>query len=519
MKTRDPAAFIITVAAAQLLFYLYSAFLSGSSNYGFNQMRHSGPTTVIALLLAFAGLSYMVRRSILPAGEIPKEIPVWRSPWTYLTAAAGLAVFLLLKTGFMNDDGLQNAFALQAGIYRIRMDEILTGVILESVWRAWGNPASFNPFDVFASFSAVMGFVFILAATGFARREMGGRWLLFVVLLVSGGFMQGFFGDVENYAGVMAISMAYIWSAREFLKGRVSILTPGLVFGAAVSMHLLALCMAPAHLLLLFTAWRRKGRILASASIAVTAVCILMVFLTAAEMSLDIRNLGNSHLLGSGTDRTTADMIAVPSATYFNAVTSVQYLLFPFWWVPVLLFLTGNIEMDRFDRFLITASAGFMLMAYLWKLSLGPYFDWNLLAAGAIPPSVLTWRNLLKPASAGLRTAVPLALAFMGLVHSGSWIASNHASFSMPRYDVMTELLEMEKSDGYVIPVEYRRHGNSEPEGASIERSHNAQNPAPRRIPDRHSLPCHRKTGMIPFRTAVGYPQKTAYMNGARAEP
>ena len=88
---------------------------------------------MIALLLAFAGLSYMVRRSILPAGEIPKEIPVWRSPWTYLTAAAGLAVFLLLKTGFMNDDGLQNAFALQAGIYRIRMDEILTGVILESV--------------------------------------------------------------------------------------------------------------------------------------------------------------------------------------------------------------------------------------------------------------------------------------------------------------------------------------------------------------------------------------------------
>jgi hypothetical protein len=26
-------------------------------------------------------------------------------------------------------------------------------------------------------------------------------------------------------------------------------------------------------------------------------------------------------MLGSGTDRTTADMIAVPSATYFNAVT------------------------------------------------------------------------------------------------------------------------------------------------------------------------------------------------------
>jgi hypothetical protein len=462
MKTRNPVPFIIAAAAAQLLFFLYSAFLSDSSNYGFNQMRHTGAQTVIGLLLVFAGLSYLLRRTTIQAGENPGELPAWSSPWIYLAAAAGLTAFLLLKTGFVNDDGLQNAFALQAGIYRIRMDEVLTGVILESVWGALGNPSSCTPFDVFAAFSAVMGCLFMLAAAGFARRELGGRWLLFMALLVSGGFMQVFFGDVENYAGVMAMSMAYIWSAREFLRGRISILTPGLLFGAAVSMHLLALCMTPAHLLLLFTSWKRGEKALTSASIAVSAVWILLVFLTASDMSLDIRNLGNSHLLGSGTDRTTADMIAFPSATCFNAVTSVLFLLFPFWWVPLLLFLTGNIRMDRFNLFLITASAGFILMAYLWKLGLGPYFDWNLLAVGAIPPSVLAWRNLLKPGCAGMRVSVPLALAFMGLVHSGSWIASNHAAFSMPRYDVMTDLMELEKSDGYVIPPEYRRPGSGE---------------------------------------------------------
>jgi hypothetical protein len=29
-------------------------------------------------------------------------------------------------------------------------------------------------------------------------------------------------GTSENYAGVMPFSLAYIWSAQEFLKGRVS---------------------------------------------------------------------------------------------------------------------------------------------------------------------------------------------------------------------------------------------------------------------------------------------------------
>lgn len=326
--------------------------------------------------------------------------------------------------------------------------------VVRSIWQTFGDPVRFDPFDVYSVYSSGMGFVFVLVTVLFACRELGRRWPMFVILMVSGGFMQAFFGDVENYAGVMALCMAYMWASREYFEDRLSVVTPSLVLALAVSMHLMALCMMPAHLLLWIRSFRMKARGQVVASMAVMITTLFLVFIIAAFHSLDYRNLQNSHIMGSGDGWTTIDMLATPSLTYYNAVTSVLFLLFPFWWVPIVLILTGNMKNDGFNRFLGTASIGFLALAYGWRLGLGPYFDWNLVAVAAIPPSVLAWRNLLLLRRTRAVSFAMLFIAFTGWLHSYAWITANHRSFSMPRMEVIEEIMYYRTWRGVIVSDE-----------------------------------------------------------------
>jgi len=454
MKKKNPAIAIIALTALQLSFYLYSAYLSESPRYGFNQLRHTAPVTLLGIFVVFAVVFLLVKKT---GRQLPDNDPVpFKRAALYSIAVAvpALFVFLALSNGFVNDDGLVHTFNLLCGGFRATFDEMLSCSVIRSIWQTFGDPVRFNPFDVYSAYSSGMGFIFVLATVLFACRELGRRWPFFVLLMVSGGFMQAFFGDVENYAGVMTLCMAYILVSREYLDDRLSVVTPSLVLALAMSMHLLALCMMPAHLLLWIRAWRMKARAHVAASVAVMLTVLFLVFIIASYSGLDFRNLQNSHFMGSGVDRTTIDMLARPSITYYNAVTSVLFLLFPFWWVPIVLILTGNMKNDGFNRFLGAASAGFLAMAYGWRLGLGPYFDWNLIAVAAIPPSVLAWRNLLLLRRSGAMTLAVLFLAFTGLLHSLSWIAANHWVFSMPRMEVIEEIMYYRTWKGVIISDE-----------------------------------------------------------------
>lgn len=454
MKQRNPVIPILVLAALQFLFCLYSAYLSEAPRYGFNQLRHIPPVTLSGLLVVFAGILLLAAK---PGRRFPGNDPIPMRKALLCSVGAALPalfVYLLLTSGFVNDDGLVHTFNLLCGGFRATFDEMLSSSLIRAVWLGFGDPVRFGPFAVYSVYSSGMGFLFVLLAVLFACRELGRRWPFFVMLMLSGGFMQAFFGDVEHYAGVMTLCMAYIWVSREYLADRLSVITPSLVLGLAMSMHLLALCMMPAHLLLWIRAWRSKARGQVAASVAVLLTTLILAFIIAAYHGLDFRNLNNSHFMGSGDGWTTIDMLARPSLTYYNAVTSTLFLLFPFWWVPVVLILTGNMRNDGFNWFLGAASLGFLAMAYGWRLGLGPYFDWNLVAVSAIPPSVLAYRNLLLLRRPANPVFAVLTLAFSGGLHSYSWIVANHGAFSMPRMEVMQEIMYFRTWKGVIISDE-----------------------------------------------------------------
>jgi hypothetical protein len=483
MKQKNPAMLIIILTALQLLFYIYSAYLTKEPRYGFNQLRHIAPDTLLGIFIIFAGGLLLARKSgrQLPGSD---PVPMKRAAlYSIAVAVPALFVFLLLSNGFVNDDGLVHTFNLLCGGFRATLDEMLAFSVIRSLWQTFGDPLLFSPFEVYRVFSSGMGFVFVIATVLLACRELGRRWPFFVLLMVSGGFMQAFMGDVENYAGVMALCMIYIWVSREYLEDRLSVVTPSLVLGLAISMHLLALCMMPAHMLLWIRAWRSSARRQVVASIAVMITALLLVFIIAVYHGLDYRNLHNSHFMGSGDGWTTIDMLAIPSLTYYNAVTGLLFLLFPFWWVPIVLILTGNMRNDGFNRFLGAASVGFLAMAYGWRLGLGPYFDWNLVAVAAIPPSVLAFRNLLLLPRTGTLAFALFFLAFTGWLHSYAWIASNHGVFSMPRMEVVREIMYYRTWRGVIVsdelwPVQGLPGQEAKPHGKGIKAGLSLPTPA-----------------------------------------
>jgi len=185
MKKKNPAIAIIALTALQLSFYLYSAYLSESPRYGFNQLRHTAPVTLLGIFVVFAGVFLLVKKTGRQLSD-NDPVPFKRAAlYSIAVAVPALFVFLALSNGFVNDDGLVHTFNLLCGGFRATFDEMLSCSVIRSIWQTFGDPVRFNPFDVYSAYSLGMGFIFVLATVLFACRELGRRWPFFVLLIMS----------------------------------------------------------------------------------------------------------------------------------------------------------------------------------------------------------------------------------------------------------------------------------------------------------------------------------------------
>ncbi len=249
-----------------------------------------------------------------------------------------------------------------------------------------------------------------------------------------------FVGDVEFYAMVAAFTALYLLVVLEHLRGRISILLPAIVLAIAICSHLLAGWLLPSYSYLLIRNIRKKKWKLSLASIFLMLITVIFIFLIVSDAGLPIRDFTRSHAMGSA-DKETLDMLASPSITYYASVTNVLFLLFPFWLMIPLMIFYKRIEFSQYNIVLAICLFMLMLLAYIWFLGLGPYYDWNLVATIGIPASILVWGNLLKgPWVKGIKTAI-WALLLIGALHSWGWIINNSQQTSYLPEEYMGSLL------------------------------------------------------------------------------
>jgi hypothetical protein len=242
---------------------------------------------------------------------------------------------------------------------------------------------------------------------------------------IAGGYMQLFFGDMENYTIMTALVMAYFLASLRFLARRGSVVWPSVLLTLALTFHLEAGFLVPSLAYLLVMAWRRNQQLHVSVALASTMAIVAGTLFFFHAHGLPIGDLfTHSHAFGD--DGHFREMLVTPSVGYYVQIATLSVLLAPAWMLLVPLLVSRRIAFDAVNVHLLIASAAMMAFVLGWKAQLGVYNDWNLFAMAAVPISLLVWRNVFGPLGAQPVPKLVVAAIALFLANSYSWIVMNH---------------------------------------------------------------------------------------------
>jgi len=413
--------------------YLWAGFLSGRQDlWGFSQLRRAEPAAVF-LSVAACAIVYcdLGRRS---SDGRARDQPVQtmsrvRLLCYALVAVAFVALFWQFRSQFLNPDGRLLTVKIPRDVQlrgaHVKHDEMLELYLHSRFWYYTNGRLGWSVIKSYQVMSVLAGGVGVFLLLVLSRLLQPGHSLTLFCLIISGGFMQLFFGDVENYTLMSALVVLYLLVAYLFLKGKASLTVPSAALAAAVCFHAEAGWLLPS-LLYLYVGALRKRRYRAVTVAATTSVLMVAGTLAAFHYSgvLPIQGILNSHMLGDG--RGFAGMLAPLSLAYYWQLLNLLFLLFPSVWVFVPLILYGRMDRSRWGVFLGIAAASMLAYMVVWRAGLGVYFDWNLFAPGIIPLALLCFHNLLRNEKLAHARWVWLGILGLSMLHSYAWIVSNH---------------------------------------------------------------------------------------------
>ena len=355
------------------------------------------------------------------------------SPRSRALTAVGIGAysvswFLGLRNQFVNPDGGAFAAKFHADVPRrgatISHDEMLELYLHSRFWhhtsRAFGWSVEYS----YQFLSSVAGGVFVVLLLVFSWVVLGPRrWPVLVLGVVSTGFMQLFFGDVENYTLVTTLMLVYILAAYLYLEDRTSLLAPSAVLAVAVCFHLLAAFLLPSLGYLYVVALRRRQWLAVAGSTAALVVIPLAVVVYFHYHGLPFATIRTSNAFGQAGK---LQRFASPDIGYHGQVVSLVLLLFP----PVLCFVPlvayRRVPLTSFNVFMSLAAVVFMGYVFTWRADLGVYNDWNLYAPAALPLAILFWSNFARAENLSNKVGIGVALVLTSTVHSYAWIIRNH---------------------------------------------------------------------------------------------
>jgi len=397
------------------LILVYFASLSIVHALMFVELRHRFAAEPLMLALAPAGL-----------GAI-------RARWTSqrVAIAAGLLafpVFFLLRTGVLNQDGNMMTPKFEHDVplvgAHVTHDEMLELYVHSRFWyythRWWGWPVIFS----YQVLSCAAGSVFVYLLLRLANRLAPARTWLFLAGALSGGYMQLFFGDAENYTLTAAVFALYVLAACRYLAREVPLWMPTIALAVGMCFHLQGGFLLPS-LLYLFTISRSRtgsygeAKKCAEAGIALGAAMLLYMHFH----GLPLVRLLSSH--AARTLRGGMLSFGMP-ASYFLEQLGLLVLLCPavLFVGPVAAWRTRGD--DELSVFLGIAAVMMLGLQAIWKAALGVADDWNLYSPGAMIIGFYLWRAIAKSAASRPIRLAAIAVAVFGWIRTYAWILEHH---------------------------------------------------------------------------------------------
>ncbi len=384
--------------------------------------------TTLFLVDSIVITSFAVAVALTLAWTNP-AVSVERRSTAALIAAATWPLFFLLRTNVLNQDGHMLTPKLERDVpllgAHLSHDELLELFLHSKVWeythRWWGWSVVFS-YQVVSCTAAV---VFIYVLLRLARRLAPDRTWLFLAGVLSGAYMQLFFGDVENYTVTAALVAVYILAACRFLAREVPLWVPAFALAMAICFHLEAGWLLPSALYLAIVSRARTGDVREAATgFAVGGGTIALIFVVFHFYGLPLWRFFSTYaghaLRGDG-----VFAIGMPASYYADQLRLLLWLC-PAVALLVPLAISFRSSSDEVTQFLAVGAGSMLVFHAVWRALNGVFDDWNLYAIGAMFLAIFIWRYAAAAASTvGMRMAAA-SLAAVGSLHTYTWIIANH---------------------------------------------------------------------------------------------
>jgi len=399
--------------------FLFPALMARQSKwFGVNQISHIALPELMQVLLIiclFLSGCFLLLRN---------------DRWRIIGCITILFTLFFFRSNTMNQDGQDLLWKIPADVNRIGAhvvhDEMLELCVHSVFWSTLNDLGNFSVVFSYQILSASSGLVFMLLLIKYAKESINSNQLLFVLLVSSGGFMQLFFGDVENYSITASIVMWYFLVSSRVLKGKSSPITAAAILGLAMCFHLEAGFLVPSLAYLLAKSSSEENpthhRFIPIMLLPFALVLSCMLLLSWLGI-LPLENLWlYSHASAHGGN--IASIIPPLTAPYYLEIINLLILLFPsFLLIP---FAIATVKLGRIEGFFLTATGFLMLLPLAWRATLGVMNDWNLFAILAIPGSILVWSLLLQKADNRKYKYMLITLLAFSMLNTFSWVMKNH---------------------------------------------------------------------------------------------
>ncbi|MEK7824113.1 MAG: tetratricopeptide repeat protein [Candidatus Eisenbacteria bacterium] len=263
-------------------------------------------------------------------------------------------------------------------------------------------------------------------------------------LLLAQGYMQLFFGYVENYTWFALAFVLFLWAGLAYLRGRVPLVLASLALAAAIGLNFSGLVLLPS--LAVLAAWgilwpaTRKAALRDSLATVVIVLGLQtgLAALGGFSATEGFRYMWDLVMRGEATDHTLTYLV---SGAHLRDFFSFQLLMGPFagfLFVPAMLHrLIARRPRDARLLFLLAAALPAFAASWLYGDSIqGIPRDWDLFAPFALLYTAAAIHCIASTPMSPTVTQRLLALAtVVSLFHTGAWVAINtSAGRSLERY-------------------------------------------------------------------------------------
>jgi len=399
--------------------------------YGFNQLHTINPLFIIGFFTFIFCLILFINKIQVLRQILRNLFENYHPPkWTtkiIITLICTL-LFWIIRSNFENTDFLlfKQWFPddMALGLLHVRFDEMWESYAHFELFKYFHSSFGFSINKTFQLISVISGSLFIYFALTLSYDLNTRKPYKFIFILLCGGFMQLFFGDMEDYTIVGMLTFLYLFTSYYFLKEKISLLVPSFVLILAMTFHMEVVFLIPSLVFLFIVQLNKRDYlpVLISILLFTGFMSWTILFFLSKGASLQ-RLVATSWGLGRG-GSILANIVKFDK-NYFWGQINLLGLIYPPIWFLIPLVVTGGIRNNNLNIFLVLSCIGGIIFFFFWKSTIGLYMDWNLFSPPLIPAVILFAINFARQEFPFKKQILLIIFPFSYLM-TYSWIIYNH---------------------------------------------------------------------------------------------